>query len=72
VSDYAKAQATHWYCAGDKYSFTADPTKADPGEVERVGLHSCADLSCEEKHACNDEYYSVWLLACLTESRHRP
>jgi len=78
MADYEKNQNTNWYRAGDRYSFTADPSQADPGEVERVGLHSCVGRVCEEKHWWNDEWYSVWLLkklydsgAYIPESGHR-
>jgi hypothetical protein len=57
-----KQQNTHWYRAGGRFSFTADPTQADQGEVERVGLHDCEELRCQIFHYGNSVHYSLWLL----------
>jgi hypothetical protein len=58
----AKQQTTHWYRTGGKGGFTADPRYADPGEVERVGLHDCAELGCETVHGGSSLHYQLWLI----------
>lgn len=57
-----KQQSTHWYRSGGKFSFTADPRRADPGEVQRVGLHDCQQIGCTEFHANGALEYSLWLI----------
>lgn len=54
-------QATHWYRV-NRDSFTADPCQADEGEVQRVGLHDCQQLGCEEIHAGSIFHYTLWLI----------
>lgn len=62
MTDYAPQQNTHWYRAGGRFSYTADPTQADPGEVARIGLHDCERLGCTRFHRCNSLEYSLWLI----------
>jgi hypothetical protein len=60
--EHVPQQSTHWYSAGGKFSYTADPTRADSGEVERVGLHDCEALGCSVIHWGSSFHYSLWLL----------
>jgi hypothetical protein len=57
-----RQQNTCWYQAGGKFSYTADPLQADPGEVRRVGLHDCAELGCGELHYSSMLTYNLALL----------
>lgn len=63
---FYKQQNTHWYRSasseGGRRSYTANPYYAAAGEVERVGLHECFQLGCEEIHACNGDFWRRILL----------
>lgn len=55
-----RQQNTHWYRSGwdkGRYGYTANPYYADSGEVDRVGLHECFFLGCEEEHTGNGSFW---------------
>lgn len=62
MNEVIQQQNTHWYRSGGRFSFTADPCQADPGEVERIGLHDCRELDCQKVHAGSVLHYSLWLI----------
>lgn len=63
--EFYRQQNTHWYRSGwaeGRHGYTANPYYADPGEVERVGLHECFTFGCEEIHAYNGDFWRRILL----------
>lgn len=53
-----RQQGTHWYQSDDgagRRGYTANPFYADPGEVERVGLHECGLYGCLQRHTGNGD-----------------